>query len=88
MKAYIFDDIEGDQRLPHDSGQSVPFPRLNSLGVLTYPSINSQQVENIAKQRHYKCRDEITVSKEGLGAAYESKIKSFFEEHLHEVSQL
>jgi hypothetical protein len=32
--------------------------------------------------------DEINVSKAGMGDAYESKIKSFFEEHLHEDEEI
>jgi hypothetical protein len=31
-----------------------------------------------AKERHYRNRDEISVSKEGLGDLYESKLKGFF----------
>ena len=43
-------------------------------------------VDAIAEERGYACRDEITVSRAGLGDAYEAKIKSFFAEHLHGAS--
>lgn len=42
----------------------------------------------LAEERSYKNRDEITVSPEGLGDAYESKIKTFFHEHLHEDEEI
>jgi len=41
------DDIEGDQRLPHNSGQSVDFETLAKLGCLAYPSIGLNQVEQM-----------------------------------------
>ncbi|GJN88907.1 hypothetical protein Rhopal_001878-T1 [Rhodotorula paludigena] len=88
MKAYIFDDLEGDQRLPHDSGEQVSVEQLKSIGVLPYPGISLDQVEAIAKERGYKNRDEINVSKEGLGDIYEEKIKGFFREHLHEDEEI
>jgi 1,2-dihydroxy-3-keto-5-methylthiopentene dioxygenase len=34
----------------------------------------------LAKERGYKCRDQITISKEAMGDIYESKLKTFFEE--------
>ncbi|GAA6047102.1 hypothetical protein JCM3770_004198 [Rhodotorula araucariae] len=88
MKAYIYDDIEGDQRLPHDSGEQVTTEQLQAIGVLPFPGIELDQVEAIAKERGYKNRDEINVSKAGLGDAYEDKIKGFFREHLHEDEEI
>ncbi|GAA5916968.1 hypothetical protein JCM8208_003226 [Rhodotorula glutinis] len=88
MKAYIYDDIEGDQRLPHDSGEEVTFDQLKAIGALPYPGIELDQVEAIAKDRGYKNRDEINVSKAGMGDIYEDKIKGFFREHLHEDEEI
>lgn len=39
------DDIEGDQRLPHHSGQDVSFDTLGKLGCIARPSLNLDQVE-------------------------------------------
>lgn len=86
MRAYYFDNIPGDQRLAHDSGHAVSVETLKSIGVLslTIPIDDEgkweQQINEVAKERGYKNRDAINVTKEGLGDAYESKIKTFFEE--------
>ncbi|GAA5967369.1 hypothetical protein JCM21900_000348 [Sporobolomyces salmonicolor] len=82
------DDIPGDQRLPHHSGEDVSIQVLKQLGVLPYPGIDLDGVEAIAKERKYKNRDEINVSKEGMGEIYEEKIKGFFREHLHEDEEI
>jgi len=88
MRAYWYDNKEGDQRLPHDSSREVPADYLSNLGVFYHhcPSISS--VNEIAAARHYKNRDEITVSPAAMGAIYEDKVKSFFHEHLHEDEEI
>ncbi|KAH0833834.1 1,2-dihydroxy-3-keto-5-methylthiopentene dioxygenase [Lanmaoa asiatica] len=95
MRAYYFDNITGDQRLRHDSGTPVDDAVLASIGVLhwhipipvpatdDYPGIDA-----VARQRGYKNRDVITITKEGLGDLYEAKIKSFYEEHMHEDEEI
>lgn len=87
MRAYYFDNVPGDQRLPHDSGIPVDDAVLSSIGVLHwhiaipasttggYPGIDA-----VANKRGYKNRDVITITKEGLGDLYEAKLKSFYEE--------
>lgn len=83
MRAYYFDDKPGDQRLAHDSGEAVKESTLTKLGVLHWsiPVENWEpQINKVARERDYKNRDTINVTKEGLGDAYESKIKTFFEE--------
>lgn len=45
-------------------------------------------VDVLARERDYKNRDEITVSPAKMGDAYESKVRSFFEEHLHEDEEI
>jgi len=91
MRAYYFDNIPGDQRLPHDSGRAVSTSTLSACGVLHWSipvENNEQQIDQVAAERGYKNRDTINVTKEGLGDAYESKIKNFFEEHMHEDEEI
>jgi len=76
------------RRAPHDSGRPVPPSTLTSLGLHTFTLPSLDEVNALAKERSYKNRDEITVSPEGLGDAYESKIKNFFHEHLHEDEEI
>ena len=83
MRAYYFDNIPGDQRLPHDSMRPVSEEHLKALNILhwTIQGDNwEEQINAIARERKYKNRDEINITKEGLGDAYEEKIKSFYQE--------
>ena len=88
MKAYWFDNESGDQRLPHDSQRPVSPDYLASLGVLysSHPELST--VDTLAHERNYKNRDEITVSAAAMGDVYESKVKMFFNEHLHEDEEI
>ncbi|KAH8748203.1 Acireductone dioxygenase ARD family [Hyaloscypha finlandica] len=88
MRAYWFDNAEGDQRLPHDSGRAVSADYLSQLGVLYYNIPSESDVDKLASERSYKNRDMITVSPEKMGAIYEEKVKSFFHEHLHEDEEI
>jgi 1,2-dihydroxy-3-keto-5-methylthiopentene dioxygenase len=72
MRAYYYDNLPGDQRLPHDYNPSRPVSHetLQALKVdnWTIPVENHESKLNaIAKERGYKNRDTITVSKAGLG---------------------
>jgi 1,2-dihydroxy-3-keto-5-methylthiopentene dioxygenase len=72
MRAYYFDNLPGDQRLPHDCFPSRPvsLETLQRIKVTHWhiPVENHEhEVEIIAKQRGYKNRDTINVTKEGLG---------------------
>jgi len=94
MRAYFYDNIPGDQRLLHDSGRLVTDETLNAAKVLTWsiPIDNEggweRKIDDLAVERGYKNRDTINVTKEGLGDAYEGKIKTFFEEHMHEDEEI
>ncbi|KAL8858044.1 MAG: hypothetical protein Q9178_005369 [Gyalolechia marmorata] len=88
MKAYWFDNTEGDQREDHDSGRSVDLEYLSKLGVLYRHCPCIDGVDIIASERSYKNRDEIIVSPEKMGSAYEEKVKVFFNEHLHEDEEI
>ncbi|MCJ1318301.1 1,2-dihydroxy-3-keto-5-methylthiopentene dioxygenase [Xylographa vitiligo] len=97
MKAYYYDDLPGDPRLPHHSPSSpaIPPSHLTTLGLLhqhiplpspTSPS--SPALEAIATARGYQHRDTITVSPAALGPAYGDKIRAFFAEHMHEDEEI
>ncbi|KAG5928594.1 hypothetical protein E4U42_000358 [Claviceps africana] len=88
MKAYLYDNLPGDQRLPHDSGRSVDVEALGKLGVLYYHLPNLQDVDKLATDRGYKNRDEVIVSPEKMGEAYDDKVRTFFCEHLHEDEEI
>ena len=79
---------QGDQRLPHDSGREVSVADLEKIGVLYYHIPSVDGVDALAKERGYRNRDEITVSPEKMGEVYEAKVKSFFDEHLHEDEEI
>ena len=79
---------QGDQREPHDSGRTVTPDYLEKLGVLYYRISNVDDVDKLASDRSYKNRDVITVSPEKMGDIYEEKVKSFFNEHLHEDEEI
>ncbi|KAF8171186.1 Acireductone dioxygenase ARD family [Mycena galopus ATCC 62051] len=96
MRAYYFDNLPGDQRLPHDliPSQPVSTSTLAALNVLSWripidvEGGYEAAVDAVAKERGYRNRDTINVSKEGMGAVYEEKIKGFFEEHMHEDEEI
>ncbi|KAI1334193.1 putative 3-oxoacyl-reductase [Xylariaceae sp. FL0016] len=88
MRAYWYDNAPGDQRLPHDSGKDLDTAALKQLGVLYYNISELDGVNQLAQERGYRNRDEITVSPEKMGDVYEDKVKSFFHEHLHEDEEI
>ena len=86
MRAYYFDNVPGDQRLPHDSQRPVSEETLKAAGVLHWRIPHDREggwepaIDALAVERGYKNRDIINVTKEGLGDLYEAKLKTFFEE--------
>ncbi|KFZ23408.1 hypothetical protein V502_02098 [Pseudogymnoascus sp. VKM F-4520 (FW-2644)] len=88
MRAYWYDNLPGDQREPHDSGREVSLDQLSRVGVLYYSYSNLEQVDALASERSYKNRDVITVSPGAMGEVYETKVKSFFAEHMHEDEEI
>ncbi|KAG1868375.1 Acireductone dioxygenase ARD family [Suillus subalutaceus] len=89
MRAYYFDNIPGDQRLPHDSGNPVSDEILKSIGALYWhiPTNQQEQIDTIAEERSYKHRDIITVTKQDLGDEYEPLLEKFFQEHMHQEEE-
>lgn len=87
MRAYYYDNLPGDQRLAHDSGREVPAEHLASLGIHHYHLPSLESVNEVAAQRAYKNRDQVTISPTTL-PNYEDKVKAFFAEHLHEDEEI
>jgi 1,2-dihydroxy-3-keto-5-methylthiopentene dioxygenase len=79
---------QGDQREPHHSGRLVDEAYLATLCVFYRNFSAVSSVDDLAKERGYHHRDEITVSPESMGDAYEEKVKMFFNEHLHEDEEI
>jgi 1,2-dihydroxy-3-keto-5-methylthiopentene dioxygenase len=72
MRAYYYDNIPGDQRLPHDYVPSHPvtLEGLEAINVKYWiipVEGHEDKINQIAKDQGYKNRDFINVSKEGLG---------------------
>ncbi|KAL8388618.1 hypothetical protein RB595_009105 [Gaeumannomyces hyphopodioides] len=88
MKAYLYDDLPGDQRLPHDSGTPVSLDDLGRLGVVYRQIPDLAGVDALAAERRYRNRDEVVISPERMGDAYEDKVRTFFHEHLHEDEEI
>ncbi|KAI0759535.1 1,2-dihydroxy-3-keto-5-methylthiopentene dioxygenase [Trametes elegans] len=94
MRAYYFDNLPGDQHLPHDSGRAVPLDALPALGVLYWPiPLDGPEgwektINAIADDRHYSSRDVIVANRQSLGDAYDDKMAMFFHEHIHEDEEI
>ncbi|KAI5290895.1 1,2-dihydroxy-3-keto-5-methylthiopentene dioxygenase [Ascosphaera aggregata] len=88
MKAYYYDNADGDQRDSHDSNIPVDVAYLRRLGVKYYHCPSADDVDRIAEERKYISRDEIFVTPEKLGDAYHEKLQVFFTEHLHEDEEI
>ncbi|KAF9047762.1 Acireductone dioxygenase ARD family [Panaeolus papilionaceus] len=93
MRAYYYDNIPGDQRLPHDYMPSRPVSTETLVSInVKYWHIpvegHEPKIDALAKEKGYKNRDMINVSKAGMGDIYEEKIKTFFEEHMHEDEEI
>jgi len=93
MRAYYFDNSPADQRELHHSGKEATLSDLENIGVF-YMRIEGSDEEVLGKinavcaERNYKNRDVIVVSPEAMGDIYETKVKTFFEEHLHEDEEI
>ncbi|CAN6299366.1 unnamed protein product [Urochloa humidicola] len=89
IEAWYMDDSQEDQRLPHhrEPKEFIPLDKLSELGIISWrlnPD-NWEKDENLKKIREargYSYMDICDVCPEKL-PNYETKIKNFFEEHLH-----
>lgn len=71
MKAYYFDNLPGDEKLPHidASSTAVTADILKSINVQHWsiPVDNADLLDDVARERGYASRDIVDVTKEGLG---------------------
>ncbi|KAI9159558.1 1,2-dihydroxy-3-keto-5-methylthiopentene dioxygenase [Blastocladiella emersonii ATCC 22665] len=95
VRVYYYDNTDADPREPHvaEGEPELSFDDLAKTGVLYWRhDVSSESaylatVDAICAERSYKNRDVITVSPTKL-PNYEEKIKSFFDEHLHEDEEI
>lgn len=83
---YLDDQTLTDPRPPHDSGRTVDYSVLRSLGVLHWhipvvePDDDYEEIYAITNERGYRYRDIITLSHDALGDALESVLRGFYQE--------
>ncbi|KAJ3294977.1 hypothetical protein HDU79_010050 [Rhizoclosmatium sp. JEL0117] len=95
LQAWKFNPTQEDQRELHkfDPNQEVSIQELAALGVLywnipvTDDEKHMESVETICQERQYKNRDVINIKRDTL-PNYDQKIKTFFEEHIHEDEEI
>ena len=82
MRAYYYDNVSADQRLPHDSGLPVELDYLRKLG-LTLSTVRLDTeggwgpvIDEIANEHGWDNRDVMDVTKEGLGNHFEEMLTS------------
>ena len=78
MRAYYYDNLPGDQRLPHDYVPSRPvsLDTMRALGVNHWfvPVEGFEvNIDAIANEQGYKNRDVINITKEGLGDVWQPR---------------
>ncbi|KAJ3281037.1 1,2-dihydroxy-3-keto-5-methylthiopentene dioxygenase [Borealophlyctis nickersoniae] len=94
VQAWYYNPTEDDGRELHKYAPNRPvsLDQLAAIGV-AYRRVDVTQdgymyvIEGICREREYKNRDEITISKERL-PGYEEKLKIFFTEHMHEDEEI
>lgn len=72
LTAYYLDDLSDSPCLPYDSGKSVSYPDLLSMGTIHWHILLNgngnhwEEVEGIVKQRGYHHHDFVILIKEAL----------------------
>jgi 1,2-dihydroxy-3-keto-5-methylthiopentene dioxygenase len=83
MKAYYFDNLEGEHNLPHE-GKSVSVSELKQIGVeyhfIPTGAQMDEKLKEFCSKRSYKNHDQVIISPTSL-SNYEEKMKMFYEEY-------
>lgn len=91
VKIYYYQEDDSPMTAPHDSGEPVSVAQLEKLGVF-YKYIDSlEAVDELAAERNYKNRDNITLDVATFPNGEEAlneKLKVFFTEHIHEDEEI
>ena len=62
VRIYYHDNLDTDQRLPHDSGEEVDVSVLEELGLYVANISDRAEVERIASENGYVNRDEVWIN--------------------------
>ncbi|KAJ3111051.1 1,2-dihydroxy-3-keto-5-methylthiopentene dioxygenase [Physocladia obscura] len=94
ISAWRYNESDEDQRELHQftPNREVPVSELVELGILYWNvdvtgPLYLEKVDTISHERGYKNKDIIDISKATL-PNFEEKIKTFFEEHIHEDEEI
>lgn len=94
MRAYYYDNRDGEPTLPHDSGNPVHLDVLQAVGVL-YWSIPVdaegrwlEEINKVARKREYKNRDVVESSRSTLGKGYDDAMAVVWKEHMHDDEEI
>ncbi|EKM54371.1 uncharacterized protein PHACADRAFT_258169 [Phanerochaete carnosa HHB-10118-sp] len=94
MRAYYYDNRDGEPTLLHDSGIEVDAAVLKAMGVL-YWSIPAdpegkwqEKIGKISREREYKNRDVIESSRSTLGEKLDDAMAMVWKEHMHDDEEI
>ena len=88
MRAYYFDDVLSDQRLPHiaSDAPAVDDATLKAIGLLHWSiPIDAmgqweKEIDKVAREREYKNRDIVESSRALMGQEFEQKMAVVWKE--------
>lgn len=75
----------------HNSGESIELPKLAEIGVIYHQITTTEELDELAKKRNYKNRDQIKLDLDSFGGdidAFNNKMKQFYKEHYHEDEEI
>lgn len=92
VATYIHDnDNTVDSREAHSTGAPVSLERLEKLGVIYKYLKTKEEVDELAKQRHYKNQDMVNIQPSTFNNdqnLFEQKLAMFYDEHFHEDEEI